>query len=342
MSPDFSLVSTVFNEQRRLAETISDIENQSLKPTQIVITDAGSSDGTFETLQRWSETSSINILVLQKKRCNVAAGRNYAIEHAAHELIVSTDFGCRFHPEWLHSIVTPFENPDVRVVGGAFTVQEDKIVSEASKANYILTHGYNVVLNDKFIPSSRSIAYYKSVWESVGKYCEWLTLAADDLVFGKAIRARNIPIVLVDKPYVYWGRHEHAKAYGKEAFRYGLGDGEARVNQRAAISNTIELIMRYLLFTLVVLFVLNLIFPVVEPVWFVITLFFLPGLRSYVYAFSSWRKYRSVKYNVKTFLMSLWLVEITRINYIRGYIRGYFFSTDDIKQKAAALRAILR
>jgi hypothetical protein len=80
----------------------------------------------------------------------------------------------------------------------------------------------------------------------------------------------------------------------------------------------------------------------VEPVWFVITLFFLPGLRSYVYAFSSWRKYRSVKYNVKTFLMSLWLVEITRINYIRGYIRGYFFSTDDIKQKAAALRAILR
>jgi hypothetical protein len=40
--------------------------------------------------------------------------------------------------------------------------------------------------------------------------------------------------------------------------------------------------------------------------------------------------------------MALWLVEITRINYIRGYIRGYFFSTDEVKQKAAALRTVLR
>jgi glycosyltransferase involved in cell wall biosynthesis len=342
MIPDFTLVSTVFNEQRRLAETISDIENQSLKPTQIIITDAGSNDGTFETLQRWAESSSIDIIILQKKRCNVAAGRNYAIEHARYNLIVSTDFGCRFHPEWLRSIVTPFENPDVRVVGGAFTVQEDKIVSEASKANYILTHGYSVVLDDTFIPSSRSIAYYKSVWESVGKYCEWLTLAADDLVFGKAIRAKNIPIVLVDKPYVYWGRHELAKAYGKEAFRYGLGDGEARVNQRAAISNTVELIMRYVLFMLILLFVINVILRIVVPSWFFATLLFLPGLRSYAYAFRSWMKYRSAKYNLTTFLMALWLVEITRINYIRGYIRGYFFSTDEVKQKAAALRTVLR
>ena len=70
MRLNFTLVSTVFNEQKRLPETISDLENQSLKPTQIVITDAGSTDDTYEILKDWSANSSIDVVILQKTKCN--------------------------------------------------------------------------------------------------------------------------------------------------------------------------------------------------------------------------------------------------------------------------------
>ena len=48
--------------------------------------------------------------------CNIAEGRNEAIKRAENELIVSTDFGCRYHKKWLESLVTPFDNPEVKVV----------------------------------------------------------------------------------------------------------------------------------------------------------------------------------------------------------------------------------
>ena len=109
----FTLVTTVFNEAARLNETIHDIEQQTQHPDQIVIVDAGSKDETIDILNHWSETSSIDILVIIKEGCNVAQGRNLAIENSRNELIVSTDFGCRYHPEWLRSITFPFENKEV-------------------------------------------------------------------------------------------------------------------------------------------------------------------------------------------------------------------------------------
>lgn len=338
----FTLVSTVFNENNRLQKTIEDLEQQTLKPTQIIITDAGSNDGTYESLQVWAKRSAIDIVVLQKNRCNVAEGRNLAIQNAKYDLIVSTDFGCRFHQDWLKSIVSPFNNHAISVVGGAYSVEESSIISLPSKANYVLTNGYKVALNDYFIPSSRSIAYYKTVWLTVGGYCEWLTLAADDLVFGKAIRAKGFKIALVNDAYVYWGRHESLKGYAKEAFRYGLGDGEARVNVRNTLSTSVEMVCRYLLFLSIISFVINLVYPIINDGYFLPALIFVVGLRSYYRAFKNWKSLHSSKYNGKVLVYSLLLIEVTRYNYIKGFIKGYFFSTAAVKKNAEALANILQ
>src|ERR1700754_4677007 len=97
----FTLVSTVFNEKRRLAQTLSDLDNQTIHPDEIIITDAGSTDGTYEELVEWGKRSASQVKILQQKGCNVAAGRNLAIRAAKNDLIVSTDFGCRFDKNWL-------------------------------------------------------------------------------------------------------------------------------------------------------------------------------------------------------------------------------------------------
>lgn len=320
----FSLVSTVFNEADRLQQSIMDIENQTLLPNEIVIVDAGSTDGTYEQLLDWAARSLIDIKIIQENGCNVAKGRNIAIANASYDLIASTDFGCRFNAKWLFSIISPFNNPEVQVVGGAYGVNEEEITSLAAKANYILTNGYRIVMDEKFLPSSRSIAYYKHVWRKIGGYPENLTLAGDDTWFAKKIREMKIPIFLEKREFVTWGRHQNPIEYMKESFRYGIGDAESRVNTRNFISNIIEITIRYILFIFLIFYLFLIITTKPIPfIWLTLIPVLIFGLRSYSKIVNNWFRLHSKKYDLKVLCYSFILLEMTRIGYVKGYVYGW-------------------
>jgi glycosyltransferase involved in cell wall biosynthesis len=325
MNKPFSLVSTVFNEINRLDQTIAEISSQTLQPAEIIVTDAGSTDGTYELLLRWQATSKVPIVVLQKHRCNVAEGRNMAIKAAKHELIASTDFGCRFEPDWLENLMAPFAEADTKIVAGAFTVQEHEINTLAGKADYILANGYPVDLGQYFVPSSRSIAYYREVWEKVGGYPEWLTLTADDSTFALVVVKEGYTFKFAHKPCVYWGRHKTFLGFQKEFLRYGLGEGEAHCNLRNFFSNLVETSCRYTLPISIILAVISLL-----PLWLLapVMLVQLFGLRSYKNAFKNWLNVKSDKYDFGAFLAALYMVEQSRFYHMKGYIRGYWFSNE--------------
>ncbi|HLF33867.1 MAG TPA: glycosyltransferase [Cyclobacteriaceae bacterium] len=318
----FSLVSTVLNEADRLDLSLQDLKEQTVRPNEILITDAGSDDGTFEKLKEWALTVEIPVKIFRCEGFNVAQGRNYSISHSSFGLIVSTDFGCRFHPEWLKSITGPFQDERIFVVGGSYGADEKQINSLAARANYILTNGYQIRLNDKFIPSSRSIAYMKEVWEKLNGYPENLTHAGDDQVFGERIRASGYNVHLVKEPYVYWQRHVHWKGYARESFRYGLGDGEARLNRRNIISNILEIFLRYVFFGLLIMEMIKIVFRIAPgfELFLLIPAFF--GLRSYFNSIRNWFRLRSEKYTIRVLLYSFFLIESTRISYITGYMKG--------------------
>ena len=344
---DFTLVSTVFNESKRLDQTIGDLVNQTLQPSEIIITDAGSTDGTFEMIQKWSETSPVPIVLLKKDRCNVAEGRNIAIKAAKYNLIASMDFGCRYQPEWLNSIIPPFKDPKVMVVGGAYSVEESDIQTNAAKAAYILSNGYGVNVHfDWFIPSSRSIAYRKEVYDSVGGYCEWLTLAADDLVFGMLLKKKGYKFFVVEQPYASWMRHKAAKAYIKEAYRYGLGEGEARVQFgtfKHTITNKIYRLAFYisLLALLIVFIFFNsttnlLIAGIISAI-----LLFL-GFKHYKQYFKYWLSLKSSKYNFFILVYAFNLIGRINTGYIKGYIKGYYRPSEEQKSNAIKLQNLLQ
>lgn len=332
---NFSLVSTIFNEAKRLEQTIADLEAQTLQPSEIIITDAGSTDGSWEMLQAWKKRSQVPIVLLQENKCNVARGRNLAIEMTYYDLIVSTDFGCRFNPNWTQSIVSPFCDPSVQVVGGAYGVDEQTISTNAAKGNYVLTNGYEVDIHTWFIPSSRSIAYYKKVWEDVGRYPEWLTLAADDLVFGLKLRAKSYTWHISEDKQVLWLRHNKAEQYAKESFRYGLGDGEARVNVRNTIVIIAEQILKFIFLTSAIIAIQSFLFALIG------LLIGALGFRSYYTVYKSWQRFNSDKYDFKILIYSLYLFELNRYKYLSGYLQGYFSKRPEVIAGREELYAIL-
>lgn len=332
----FTLVSTIFNETDSLADTICDIKNQSVVPDEIIITDAGSTDGTFQQLISWSATSKIPIKILKIAGCNIAEGRNAAIEAASNNLIASTDFGCRFHSNWLESIIKPFDDEAIRVVGGNFTIKEEEVKTLPAKADYILSNSYENILNEHFPVSSRSIAFYKDVWLEVGKYPEWLTLAADDTVFWRKIKQKPIPYYLCPESYVFWQRHKSFSAYSAEAYRYGRGDGEGSINFTNFLSHCIETGFRYSFYLNLLLLPVSLTYlPILPLVLFLPQLF---GLRSFKNALKNWLRLRSSKYNFIVLAASLFMIECLRYNYIKGYIKGRLSRTSRQSKNAAKLK----
>jgi hypothetical protein len=260
------------------------------------------------------------VFVLQG--CNIAEGRNEAIRRAENELIVSTDFGCRFLPGWLESLVKPFDDPEVMVSGGAFSIIREEVNTPAAKADFVLQNGYPVVMDEHFSVSSRSIAYQRRVWKEIGGYQEWLTLAADDTIFWRQIRQRRFRYVLVKEPNVNWLRHKTFGAFAREAFRYGLGDGESMINFRNLWSHIAETVLRYVFF----LFILALPLVLVSG-HFWLALLLIPlsaGLRSYR---NAWRNWKGMKFGFKVLLNSWYLIEISRFSYLKAYLKGWLLAS---------------
>lgn len=338
MGIKFSLVSTVFNEYSRIYNTINDFESQTVLPDEIIITDAGSTDGTYEILNDWKNKSKLNIVILQKQFCNVAEGRNLAIRNVRNEVIVSTDFGCRFDKEWLKDIIAPFIDDTIDVVGGAFTVDENEQRTVISRAAFILNNSYKInVYSDHFLPSSRSIAFKKNVFNKIGGYCEWLTLAADDFVFGLEIKAHNFKMVFASTPRVFWIRHQNLRSFLKEARRYGLGEGEAIVNKAFFCKS---LFMAVLTFFFFLFLLINLIYYSKVS----IILFFISSISIYPYFkfLIRWYRKKSNAYNYNVLFSGFNLIFWQKLYYLSGYLKGYFFSSKEQKGEAKLLHRRLK
>ncbi|HON91252.1 MAG TPA: glycosyltransferase [Sedimentisphaerales bacterium] len=224
----FSLVTTCRNEIDSLPRWKQDILAQTRQPDEIVIVDAFSDDGTAEMLFDWARNDE-RVVVIQEKG-NAAHGRNFAIERAKHEHILSTDMGVRLCPVWCEELIKPFEaDPDVEIVAGSTQIDKETVKTAAARAEYYIENGGEPRLGSGFVPGNRSVAYTKTVWRELGGLPEDLTFYADDSVFGRQMVHAGYKMAYAPKAMTYWGRPSRLRDFCKEQYNYGRGDGEAGI-----------------------------------------------------------------------------------------------------------------
>jgi GT2 family glycosyltransferase len=231
MTSDYmiSLVTTVLNDRVGCAAFFEQMEAQTYLPDEIVIVDGGSKDGTWEFLQNYQPQRPYSLSVMQDIGCNVARGRNLAISHAKHDIIVSTDVGCTWKPQWLEELARPLiEDRQLEAVMGSWQVCWEDLKSDWAKVEYAL-NGLKFIAHPKAHASSRAIAYRKSLWEKIGGYPEDLTLAGDDMVFALLLHRTTNQVGFAPTPHCYWERHASLKSFCKEARRNFRGGGEAGI-----------------------------------------------------------------------------------------------------------------
>jgi glycosyltransferase involved in cell wall biosynthesis len=218
-----AVIATVYNEAASIQELLDSLAIQTLRPDEVVIADAGSTDGTLSIL----EASSLPGLQVVHAPGNRSMGRNAAISAATSEWIATTDGGCVAEPNWLEALVAPLARGD-RWVAGFYRPQGDSDLSTC--IGLVIVYVAEEVLQDPdaFLPSARSMAFDKALWKQVGGFPERVDFAEDTL-FGHQMRAVvKDPAVAIDA-IVRWKPPRTLGALAGTAYRWGVGDAEAGI-----------------------------------------------------------------------------------------------------------------
>ena len=200
---------------------------QTVSPDEIVIVDGGSKDQTWQMLQELARQSRVPVK-LEQRPCNIAGGRNRAIELTDAEIIAATDAGSFPEPEWFAEITRPLIEDETLDVTGGLNVSNDVTPFKKFLAQ-IEPREETGVSADGIHPSSRNTAFRRRAWADVGGYPEWLTLAGEDALFTHELQKIGRKFFYNPRAIVHWSVRETAADYFKLLYRNAYGAAEAQL-----------------------------------------------------------------------------------------------------------------
>lgn len=227
-----SVVMTVFNEADNIETVLHSLLAQTRPPAEIVVVDGGSTDGTPGIIEKFAQDAALTgparLTCLVRPGANISQGRNAAIEAASHELLAVTDAGVKLNPDWLENLTAPFARPGIEVVAGFFRADP------AQSSPFQIAMGATVlpvedeIRPEKFLPSSRSVAFTRKAWQAVGGYPEWLDYC-EDLIFDLNLKEKGFSLAWQPSALALFAPRRSLKAFWLQYYRYARGDGKANL-----------------------------------------------------------------------------------------------------------------
>lgn len=279
--PSIAVVVTVLNEAKTVGQLLAALEQQTLQPQEICITDGGSSDATAEIVTEWATQSRVPISLITIPG-NRSIGRNAAIARTKCQWIALTDAGCEPEPTWLEELVAVQKKQHCRVVSGYYK-------GDAQTALQTAIVPYALVMPkrvnpERFLPATRSMLIEKKLFIALGKFNPALS-DNEDYDFARRIPAAE-PIGFAPKAIVSWQPPKTLSAFARMIFRFARGDAQAGLWRPKVILVFVRYAVVGLLFLLLWVHVSFWIWSLLLLLFVVYVAFAI--VKNYVYAKSSW------------------------------------------------------
>lgn len=221
---NISICITTLNEEGTIALLLNSLLNQSKRSEQLIIVDGGSTDKTVEIIRHYQQKDGRVKLLVEK--CSRARGRNLSIEIAKGDVIAMTDAGCVADKNWLKNITKPFSTGRVDVSAGFYKMTGNSFLQKAESV-YLGVRPKK--FNYNFLPSTRSVAFTKKIWEEVGGFPEDSVGTAEDTIFNYKLIKANAKISRVKDAIVKWGMPGSISDFQLKIFNYAKGDAKSKI-----------------------------------------------------------------------------------------------------------------
>lgn len=309
---------------------------QTKKADEIIIVEAGSTDNTLSEISKFETLNSNKIpklKIIKYQNSTIAQGRNTGIEIASGDIVAITDAGCIAKQDWLELITQPFywgnqhlrgvqkhtSEVSIGLVAGFYEMPFTNPIQEVGRVYLGVPPERFDTLT--FLPSARSVAFRKTIWESVGGFNEKLERGGEDTQFFYDCVKNNVKIARVEEAKVEWKEIEtmNLKTIANKFYVYAKGDGQAGIwwhPSKQLSSHNIKISTIYLRYILGISYI---VYCILHPELFVYLLIC-------IFAYLIWpiAKWRDV---VKNWRARLWLPVmqiISDIQVMRGFFAGVF------------------
>ena len=218
-----SIVMTVKNEATTLPELLDSLIGETRRPDEVIVVDGGSDDGTVEVLDRWHDRLPLRVISLPG--ATIAEGRNAGLAAATGDIVAVTDGGVVLQPDWLERLVAPFEEPDAPDVVAGFFVADPRTAVELAIGVTTLPDAEEIEPR-RFLPSSRSVAFRRSLFVAGIRYPAWLDYC-EDVIFDLRLQRAGARFRFEPRALVRYRPRPSLAAFALQYFRYARGDGKA-------------------------------------------------------------------------------------------------------------------
>ncbi len=201
---NISVVIPTFNRRQTIGRSIDSVLNQTLFPSEIIVVDDGSTDGTSDYIQ----SNFPSIRLLQQPNKGVSAARNKGVRCADANWIALLDSDDEWFPQKLEKqVMTLSQNLDIK-----FCHTEEIWIRNGARINQMKKHQkygghiFNKCLDMcKISPSS--VLFHQSILDNVGYFDKGLKVC-EDYDLWLRITAK-FPVLYIDEPLIKkYGGHE--------------------------------------------------------------------------------------------------------------------------------------
>ncbi len=232
--PPYTIITTCLNEAKSVVKWLHSVAGQNPLPKEVIIVDGGSTDGTPELVRAWdraqpTSTKRLSIRLILEPGVNIAQGRNRAISLVTKtSLILLSDLGCELDLQWANYLVRAFSiDPRLDVAMGWYEVKYGTRLAEAVAG--LIVPKLAQLDPQIYLPSARSLALRRHVWEQVGGFPEFLTHAGEDSLFDFYLKCSPARFAFVPDAVVQWNFPSSFLGLFRMISRYGRGDAEGGV-----------------------------------------------------------------------------------------------------------------
>lgn len=233
-----SVIIRTKNESKDISKALDIVKNQLLKPSDIVVVDSGSTDGTVDIVKQWSD---VKLIQISPEEFTFGRALNIGFEAAEGEIVVALSahaFPCSQH--WLQNLVKHFDDLQVAGVYGKQVPQPD--AWPPVQRDYLAFYGDQTRIQTS--PDSRrehsfsnaNAAIRRKCWE---KRCfdEALT-GSEDREWARAMLRLGYKIVYEPEAAVYHSHNEPLRKVYLRTYREALAQQslyETKMSLRQAL-----------------------------------------------------------------------------------------------------------